>query len=91
MYIRNLSKHVITLNTLGMPKLRLYPGYNQVKKEELNEYKKNRVVQAHFSESLAVVDSIGISTDDKSIAAEYKKKNEQLNKAQPIILAKDKK
>lgn len=85
MIIKNNSKHTIVLKAVGLNPLRLFPGYNTVKNEGVEEYFKTEVAKANQKAYLSVVDGKDLSTDDMKAAKAAKKKNDELNKAQRVV------
>lgn len=85
MIVKNESKHVIALKAVGMPQLRLFPGYNEVKKEDFEKYfEGNPAAKGQAKLYLTVVND-DLSPEDKEKAKAAKAKNDELNKAQKII------
>ena len=84
--LRNKTKSVKVLKTMGMPTLRVLPGYNYVDytKEELKKYSQTEVNKAMIKESIEFVD-FTLSGKDADQAKNALEVNEKLNKAQRVI------
>jgi len=91
MIVKNNSKAVIVLNAIGLPALRLFPGYNTVKENEIEKYfEGNPAATGHKKISLSIVDGGELTAEDKAMADKAEEKNELLNKAQRVIQANTK-
>ncbi|MCK5025061.1 MAG: hypothetical protein KAS15_00610 [Nanoarchaeota archaeon] len=91
MIINNQKKAVIVLKAIGMPNLRLFPGYNQVDENGVERYFTNPAAKAHQKVNLAVVKSEALTAENKIQAKKAKEKNDHLNKAQRVIKAQNEK
>jgi len=91
MVINNQKKAVIVLKAIGMPSLRLFPGYNQVNENGIERYFNNLAAKAHQKRNLIVVKSEALTAENKIQAEKAKEKNDHLNKAQRVIKAQNEK
>ena len=67
MVIRNKDTRVIVLKAKDMPKLRLFPGYNNIDKDNYKNYfENNEAAQAHLRENLSIVPSKDLTADEKA-------------------------
>jgi len=90
--INNKTKSVIVLKAIGMPNLRLFPGYNKVQETGIENYfKGNRAAQAHKKDNLAMVESDAMTAEDRIQAEKSEAKNAELNKAQRVIKVQNEK
>ena len=89
MIINNKTKAVIVLKAIGMPNLRLFPGYNTVEEEGLDKYFQSKAALAQQKDSLSVVKSEDVTTEEKKLADKAKVKNARLNKAQRVVKAQN--
>lgn len=85
--LKSTAKSVIVLKAYGLPVLRIFPGHNNVKKENLESYFKNDAAKGQRKIHLSVVGDSDLNFEDKAQAAAAKKKNDILNKAQVTIKA----
>lgn len=83
--INNKLKAVVVLKAVGMPNLRLFPGYNTVNEKGIKNYFTNKAAIAHQKDNLLVVKTESVSAEDKIQADKAKEKNDQLNRAQRVI------
>jgi len=91
MIINNQKKAVIVLKAIGMPNLRLFPGYNQVDENGVEKYFTNSAAKAHQKINLMVVKSEALTAENKIQAEKAKEKNDHLNKAQRVIKSQNEK
>ena len=86
--IKNTSKAVKVLKSVGLLPLRLFPGYNQVDEVEANKhFKSNAVCRAIRDDDLELVKNPTQEMEEQALAA--KKKNDDLNRAKKILQKKD--
>lgn len=91
MIVKNNAKAVIVLKAIGLPNLRLFPGYNTVDEKEIGKYfEGNPAAKGQQKMYLSVVEGESINPEDKIEADKAKKKNELLNKAQRVVKAQKK-
>lgn len=86
--LRNTTKSVKVLKALGMPTLRIIPGFNYIDAtdEDIKKYAKTEVNKAMIKESIKFIDSdINLSSDEVAEAKAALATNEKLNKAQKVI------
>jgi len=92
MVINNTTKSVIVLKAMGMPNLRLFPGYNRVKEEGLEHYfHDNKAALAQKEKNLKVVELDAGDIEGRNQAKKAEEKNARLNKAQRVIKAQNEK
>lgn len=89
MIINNKTKAVIVLKAIGLPNLRLFPGYNTVEEKGLDKYFQSKAALAQQKTNLAVVKSEDATTEEKKLADKAKEKNVRLNKAQRVVKAQN--
>ena len=89
MIINNKTKAVIVLKAIGMPNLRLFPGYNTVEEEGLDKYFQSKAAMAQQKMNLSVVKSDEATVEEKKMADKAKEKNARLNKAQRVVKAQN--
>jgi len=87
MIIKNSSKAVVVLKGVGLPVLRLFPGYNTVKDDIEKYLEGNPAARGHMGKSLSVVKDNELMAEEKIGADKAKEKNDLLNKAQRVIQA----
>jgi len=92
MIIRNKSKAVKVLKTIGLPTLRVLPGHNNLGDKKLDDYtEKSHINKAIADEFFEVVDGNNMTKDERLKAEYAKEKNDMLNKNQKIAKANEKK
>ena len=89
MIINNKTEAVIVLKAVGLPNLRLFPGYNTVEEKGLEKYFTGVAAKAHQKKNLSVVKSDEVTTEEKKLADRAKVKNAKLNKAQRVVKAQN--
>lgn len=87
MIVHSKAKQVIVLKAIGLPSLRIFPGHNEVNREEFPRYfENNQAALAQRKENFSLVENTGeLSDDQKKLAKIAKEKNTELNKAQKIV------
>ena len=86
MIVKNNAKSVIVLKAIGLPALRLFPGYNTVDENEIGKYfEGNPAAKGQQKMYLSVIEGESLNPEDRIEADKAKKKNELLNKAQHIV------
>ena len=89
MIVQNKSKKVIVFKNIGLPPLRLFPGFNEVP-EGIEQYLiNNPAASAHAKMKLEFTEKSKLKSDDIKNAELAKKKNDELNKAKKIIKVQD--
>lgn len=82
--VKNKSAAVQVLKCLGLPPLRLFPGYNQVDEKQFAKYiKGSKAAKGMCDEHLRPVESP--SADQTKEAKKAAAKNAELNKAKKVI------
>lgn len=88
----NKSKSVKVFKAVGLPPLRIFPGYNYVDKDILNEYfKDNPAAKAVREDCLTIHKGDILTPSEQKIANAAKEKNDKLNQAYKIVAAGEKK
>ena len=85
MVILNKEKKVIVFKALGLPPLRLFPGHNEVDKDDFSKYIKNTAAKSYLDTSLFMVDASGLTSAEKTQMQIAKERNDELNKANKLI------
>ena len=86
MIIENKSKSVKVLKACGQSTLRLFPGFNDIGKVDLDGYR-SKVSEALFNDpkdKCLFVAKHELSTEERAASKSAKEKNDMLNKAQRI-------
>ena len=89
MIVRNKSKKVVVFKSIGLPPLRVFPGFNEIP-EGLDQYLiNNPAASAHAKKKLEFTEKSKLKSDDVKNAELAKIKNDELNKAKKIIKVQD--
>ena len=77
------------MKNIGLPPLRLFPGFNEVP-DGIEQYiENNPAAAAHAKSKLEIAERNDLGSNDLDSAKLAKKKNDELNKAKKIIKIQD--